>query len=157
MLYRTESVDSNNGVLIEFLLEQGASCQIKNRFGDTPLTSAARESSDDAVEGILKFLTPKEDMADVLNAPNVTLFTPLKFSAANVHSSEDGAKALRIFKMLIDAGADINQLSSSGTSAVQVSIVFKKRRRRRKKKRPAIIRRITRTLGDVQCTRSILF
>lgn len=157
MLYRTESVDSNNGVLIEFLLEQGASCQIKNRFGDTPLTSAARESSDDAVEVILKFLTPKEDMADVLNAPNVTLFTPLKFAAANVHSSEDGAKALRIFKMLIDAGADINQLSSSGTSAVQVSNFFKKSRRRRKKKRPAIIRRITRPLGDVQRTRSILF
>ncbi len=96
---------------IPLLVAAGVLPSEPNAYGLTPLHTAVADSNADAVEAFLSL------KGIPLNARDRDGETPLMLAVL-----EDGRKARRIVRVLLDAGADLSVLSRKGKSAIDLAI-----------------------------------
>ncbi len=98
---------ANSKPIVEMLVEAGVDINWQDKGGETALHIAARFGHDECAKVILKGTS--EQKADLELAENSFAWTPLHIAAVDGH--------LPVAQLLVDAGADVDKVDSSGWTA----------------------------------------
>lgn len=98
---------ANHKAIVEMLVEAGVDINWQDKTGETALHIAARFGHDECARVLLKGTA--EQKADLELAEKSFAWTPLHIAAVDGH--------LSVAQLLVDAGADVNKLDSSGWTA----------------------------------------
>ncbi|KAI6781787.1 Glycerophosphodiester phosphodiesterase-like protein [Emericellopsis cladophorae] len=98
---------ANYTVIVEMLVQAGVDVNWRDATGETALHVAARFGHDECAAVILK--GSETTKADLSIVENTYAWTPLHVAAVDGH--------LSVAKLLVDAGADVSKLDSSGWTA----------------------------------------
>ncbi|KAF2072787.1 hypothetical protein CYY_005910 [Polysphondylium violaceum] len=102
---------------VDVLIERGADYLVVNRYGNSPLHEASIKGNCSAVSAILaKAGGQRENLANLKDKDEST---PLHL-ACNIVNAQDTGRYLKVIKVLIDAGANVNELDAGKATPLHI-------------------------------------